>query len=164
MDDYGFVDDDGSTEGPDSGDGFPDGGTDDVDRQFTALTAGMMMPGPNECLVCFLMRAKEFLLPDGFAMVARFRECSAPRATNTEYRLINLGAYNDRAVLRRAAMVNPAVWAPECCPRCGLPYAVPDCLGVRRGSTQPCKLWRWRDDLARERFLVAWQSYIDRCG
>lgn len=160
MDDYGFMDDYDLTDGTASDGSLPDDNAEEMDQQFKELTSGLMMPRANECLVCFLMRAQEFLLADSFAMVARFRDCNAPRATNTESRLMNLGAFDDRTVLQRAVMVNADMWAPHCCSRCGLPYSVPSCLGVRRGSTQPCRLWRWQADVARERRFGLWQADI----
>ena len=124
---------------------------DEVDLRFRELTGSLMVPGSNECLVCFLLRAEEFLRPQGFAMVDRFRNANASRATRLEYRLMNLGAYSDSMVLQRAAVVNIDVGIPERCPDCGLPCGTRDCLEVRHGSTQPCKLWRWKEDAMRER-------------
>ena len=75
------MDDHYGAQDPEAGDPSRGGTADEVDEQFRELTGRLMVPAPNECLVCFLMRANEFLLPSGFAMAERFRDTNAPRAT-----------------------------------------------------------------------------------
>jgi len=133
------------------------GGTDnEVAQVFRELTGTFMVPQPNECLICFLMRGMSLLKQSGFEMTAIYQKFNAPRATQLHRRLLGMGVYGDCHLLQRGVTFNAAVWGPDCCPDCGLPYAVPDCLEVRHGSTQPCKLWRWRRDVERERFNALW--------
>lgn len=146
----------GGVEGVGGGrDGAPD---ENVDRAFRELATTLMVPDRNECMICFLMRAMVLLEPAGFAMTATYQRHNAPRATNLGTRLVRMGIYGDCQLLQDGVMVNDALWDAECCPDCGIPYGVPDCLEVRRGSTQPCKLWRWRQDVAREMF----DAWLDR--
>lgn len=139
----------GAENAENGGPGAPD---EDVDRIFRELAGSLMVPYQNECMICFLMRAMVLLEPAGFAMTDTYRKFNAPRATKLGARLVRMGVYGDCQLLQAGVMVNDALWDAECCPDCGIPYAVPDCLEVRRGSTQPCKLWRWRQDVAREMF------------
>ncbi|WP_146233403.1 hypothetical protein [Arthrobacter psychrolactophilus] len=130
-----------------------------VDRVFRELAGPLVVPYRNECLVCFLMRVMMFLEPQGFAMTARFRQFNAPRASNLGGRLAQKGIFSDGQLIQAGVLVNETIWTAERCPDCGIPYTSPDCLEVRRGSTQPCKLWRWRRDVERERFN-AWPHHF----
>lgn len=147
MDDHTAAEGDGS-QTPDQ----------DIERRFWQLTDTITVPHHNECIVCFLMRTMALLSQSGFAMAATFQRHNAPRATQLATRLMRMGIFSDCQLLQGAVVVNQAIWAADCCPDCGIPYDVPDCLEVRHGSTQPCKLWRWRVDVAREDF----QAWLDR--
>ncbi|MHA7305581.1 hypothetical protein ACX80E_10095 [Arthrobacter sp. TMN-49] len=129
----------------------------EIEQRFRELTDTFLVPEPNECLICFLRRTMARLLPTGFAMTAAFQRHNAPRATHLVKRLMRMDVYSDCQLLQSGVVVNQAIWAAVCCPDCGIPYAAPDCLEVRRGSTQPCKLWRWRADVVREDF----QAWLD---
>lgn len=124
----------------------------EIDQIFKEMAGGLMVPYQNECMVCFLWRAMSLLKPYGFAMTTAYQRHSAPRATPLIGRLLRLNIFNDRQLLQTGVVINEAIWNTELCPDCGIPYSVPDCLEVRRGSTQPCKLWRWRKDIETERF------------
>ncbi|MFQ4148740.1 hypothetical protein AAGW05_08600 [Arthrobacter sp. LAPM80] len=129
-----------------------DGPEADIRRQFREMTESFMVPYRNECMICFLMRAMPLLETSGFAMTAAYRKFNAPRATNLGRRLSEMGIFGDCQLLQRGVVVNDAIWEADRCPDCGIPVEVPDCLEVRLGSTQPCKLWRWRRDVEREQF------------
>lgn len=137
--------------------GVPSETNEEFQRQFRELTDNFMVPYPNECIICFLVRSMALLEPSGFAMTAAYRKHNAPLATNLGGRLSRMGVYGDCQLIQEGVVINLAIWDVECCPDCGMPGAVPDCLEVRRGSTQPCKLWRWRRDVERERF-DAWPN------
>ncbi|WP_449374306.1 hypothetical protein [Arthrobacter psychrolactophilus] len=139
--------------------GVPNKSNEEYRRQFRELTENFMVPDPNECIVCFLVRAMELLEPTGFAMTAIYRERNAPRASNLGGRLARLGIHGDYQLIHDGVLVNLAVWDVERCPECGVPETLPDCLQVRRGSTQPCELWRWRREVERAQF-DAWPHPI----
>lgn len=132
MDDFGDPNDDGSAE------------KDGVDQRFWQLTSALAGPRCNECLVCFLVRAVPMLEPAGFAMTHLFRQSNAPRATSLGARLEQLGIHGDAQLLQAGVVANSAYWQVQRCPDCGIPMGAPACLGVRKGSTQPCELWMWR--------------------
>lgn len=131
---------------------------DGVDRQFWQLTSALAGPHCNECLVCFLVRAVPMLEPAGFAMTRLFRETNAPRATSLGARLEQLGIYGDAQLLQAGVVANSSIWEVQRCPDCGVPVGAPDCLGVRKGSTQPCELWIWR----RYALLEGHGDWLDR--
>ncbi|ALV46854.1 hypothetical protein MB46_16535 [Arthrobacter alpinus] len=139
--------------------GVPRESNEELTRQFRELTDNFMVPHRNECIICFLMRAMAFLAPSGFALTAIYRNHNAPRATNLGGRLARLGVYGDCQLIQSGVVMNLAIWDADRCPDCGIPEVVPDCLEVRRGSTQPCKLWRWRRDVAIEMFQE-WQDRV----
>jgi hypothetical protein len=83
---------------------------------------------PRECLACYLDRVLRDTGCDGSLRLARaYRDAVAPRATALERRLGDHGGFCDCEVLMNV------YWARS--------DRVVPCLGVRRGSTQPCELW-----------------------
>lgn len=140
---------DHSNEAGDAGDGASE---EEIWRKFREMTEHLIAPLRNECLVCFLMRMMPLMQVSGFSLTATYRDSNAPRATNLFERLGRLGICGDASLVEAGVVVNDAVWEADCCPDCGIPCDVPDCLEVRLGSTQPCKLWRWRQDAEREQF------------
>lgn len=131
MDDFDFAEDGDNTEDP-------------VDREFWQLAGSLMTPYRNECLVCFLVRAVPVLEPEGFAMTQVFRENNAARATGLGTRLQQLGIHGDAHLLQWGVVANGGIWMDERCADCGMPSSAPPCFEVRKGSTQPCRLWIWR--------------------
>ncbi len=119
----------------------------EVRHRFKELTESLMVPNRNECMVCFLLRTLPLTDPSGSAMTAVYQKFNAPRAVNLFARLFRMGVYCDGLLLQRGVVANDALWNADCCPDCGIPFVAPDCLEVRLGSTQPCKLWRWRRDV-----------------
>lgn len=80
-----------------------------------------------------------------------YRDLRAPRATGLRRRLGQAGGYCDCEIFLNGYDLRPDLQVPggddsdddwdE--PDLTWPDPLPDCLGVRRGSTQPCGLW-WR--------------------
>lgn len=135
----------------------------DVAEQIVLDTvSAMTMPHAGECLACYVDRQLSSFGCDGTHRFAqKFRDTTAPRATALEYRLADMGAcccdceiflnaYRPtyqvwiayRSVVLRAGRGGSTANLPdvdeaqdwETGPR-------PPCLGVRRGSTQPCAVW-----------------------
>ena len=73
----------------------------------------------------------------------KYRDLRAPRATALERRLLSKGAGCDCEIFYNAYTYRPAYLVVD--PESGYPEfpedPLPDCLGVGRGSTQPCALW-----------------------
>ncbi|PYH02346.1 hypothetical protein CVV67_02675 [Arthrobacter stackebrandtii] len=82
----------------------------------------------------------------GFAMTRVFQEHNAPRATNLGGRLLQMGIYGDVHLLQSGVVANGLLREDLRCADCNIPVGAPPCIGVRRGSTQPCRLWIWRRD------------------
>ncbi|MGO4384014.1 hypothetical protein [Specibacter sp. RAF43] len=132
-----------------------------VNQEFRELTRGLIVPYPHECLICFLFRFIDLVSLADFPLVRRYASASAPRATGLVGRLMSHGAYSDGDVIQWAVVANPQVWDAECCRDCGVPLRVPACLQVRLGSTQPCRLWRWRREMV---FDTGYRSWIPPGG
>lgn len=135
--------------------------TGQVNQQFWELTRGLIVPYPHECLICFLFRFIELVSLADFPLARRYASRNAPRATGLVRRLMTHGAHSDGEVIQRAVVANPQVWQAECCSDCGVPLRVPACLQVRLGSTQPCRLWRWRREIL---FDTRYRSWIPQGG
>lgn len=94
------------------------------------------MPAPEECLVCFVLSSVERAGCDNTLRWARtYRDAVAPDDHGLERRLEALGGYCDCEILMNAFV--PASAADED----DWPESLPECAGVRRGSTVPCRRW-----------------------
>ncbi len=109
------------------------------------------MPGPRECVVCFVERmTRAYGCGNWLTWALRWRDERAPRATALAERLGRMGGYCDCEVLMNAyarpdwlaaesrewdeeQAVDPAVDLDDPEP--------PPCAGVRGGSTQACRHW-----------------------
>jgi Protein of unknown function (DUF2695) len=119
------------------------------------------VPGPpaeprrHECVACFVDRmTRAYGCSDHLSWVARWRDRCAPRATALERRLRAKGGYCDCEMLtnvyaRSEWLREQWEWAGEddgesadgASVGAEAESAPPPCLGVRRGSTQPCPHW-----------------------
>ncbi len=109
-----------------------------IDQEAETLVQTMandlLEPGPRECLLCYVaVQLDEFGCDGAHRFSQWYQERTAPRATALLERLDRLGAYCDCEIFLNAY---------DACG--GEPETLPPCLGVRRGSTQPCRLW-WRE-------------------
>lgn len=111
---------------------------------------------PHECLACYVNRMLEEFGCAGARWMRRYRELTARRATALEARMRKLGADCDCGVC--LSVFEPdwhliaslpwrsrgLQWTTDAWVADGGSHSVPQCLGVRRGSTQPCLLWQRR--------------------
>lgn len=124
---------------------------DEAESYLHGLLEEWAVPQPGECIACYLDRAIEGSGCDGDLRFAeRYRDLVAPRATALLARLESAGGYCDCEVLVNAMQPAWHLWSTsreievdgstivlEAEP----PESMPPCLGVRRGSTQPCRNW-----------------------
>lgn len=116
-----------------------------------AAARSMTQPIAGECLLCFVIRMlDDFGCDDTLRFARAYRDAVAPRATRLEWRLGSSGGYCDCEIFLNGWEVASRFWTPEReVERDGCaevwdaepPAVVPACLGVRRGSTQPCPVW-----------------------
>lgn len=100
----------------------------------------LMGARPKECVVCYLARMVERFGCDGsWRWAQTWRDQQAPRASRLERRLGARGASCDCEVLLRGFEIEPRLLTVAWEEPLG---ATTGCLGVRTGSTQPCRLWR----------------------
>lgn len=140
------------------------------------IALALVFPRARECLACYIDRQVRAFGCDGtYRFVGYFRDLCAPRATALETRLNAHGARCDDSIYVNCFIPVPAVWLAyrrallagtvtsgawigglrpgeengvtpgeesASCP-------TPPCLGVRRGSTQPCSVWSWSANTSR---------------
>jgi hypothetical protein len=103
----------------------------------TALASAPVRPRPGECLVCFVLRRVDSAGCDNTLRWARrYRDESAPGDSGLERRLEAAGGFCDCEILMNAfvpasVLVDEDDWPEE----------LPECAGVRPGSTVPCRHW-----------------------
>ena len=121
---------------------------DELRRTAAELTAIR----PAECLLCYVHRMLEFGCT-GLRWARHYRDLRAPRATALEHRLGRRGGFCDCEIflngytLAPERLVHPPPYVEN-----GVTYEedpvhpvpMPECLGVRKGSTQGCDLWARR--------------------
>jgi hypothetical protein len=121
----------------------------DTERELRTLSTALTDPRAGECLLCYVYRMLEFGCT-GLRWARRYRDVRAPRATALEDRLGQRGGYCDCEIFLNGYELAPEHWVPsEECAEDGVSYIsdpaypdpMPDCRGVRRGSTQGCALW-----------------------
>ena len=110
-----------------------------IDEELRELSEAMTMPRPHECLVCYIFRMLEFGCR-GQQWMKRYRDVLAPRATALELRMARMGGYCDCEVLMNSFLPSPWYFKTD---DDGEVVSQPMLafLGVRSGSTQPCRLW-----------------------
>ena len=113
---------------------------------------------PGECLVCFVERMViEHGCGNHLQWASLWRDRAAPRATALERRLGAKGGYCDCEILMNAFVrrvdLEREIWHADECdeqdPAEDPELPPPPCLGVRRGSTQPCAHWAARNRWSR---------------
>lgn len=116
----------------------------------------ILSPQPGECLLCFTARQlTDFGCNGEHRFATIYRDRAAPRATALLRRLARMGAcccdceifMNAYALGHR--YITPGYWyrASDGTERYQEPRGpddLPQCHGVRRGSTQPCGVWERR--------------------
>lgn len=123
---------------------------DEAEEYLRDLARRMTDPADGECLHCYVFRMLTFGCA-GLRWARRYREGRAPAATALVRRLRSRGAGCDceifwNAFTLRSEFMVVKVWMdPDLGPTQEdpeYPDPMPACRGVRRGSTQPCALWR----------------------
>jgi len=110
---------------------MPDAAEGSTRSRNLVLVGDATVPLPDECLACYVWRVLGDLgCNASLRWVPRWRDAMAPRATALERKLARRGGFCDCQLFLN-------VWAAP-----GSPTA--PCHGVRRGSAQPCDLWRDR--------------------
>ncbi|GAA1939812.1 DUF2695 domain-containing protein [Nocardioides hwasunensis] len=127
----------------------------EVESWLQGLATDLTDPRPGECLRCFVHRMlAEFGCRTTLRFATRYRDGCAPRALGLECRLGDRGGFCDCEIFVNGWEVDRRLWAPEVVvehdgrtevvEEADPPASLPACGGARRGSTQPCALWRVR--------------------
>lgn len=109
-----------------------------------AMARELTDPRPGECLLCYVARMlTAFECDTTLRFTRHYRDLTAPRATALERRLADLGGFCDCEIFLNAMTIAPHL---RTLGSDGRPMAeeIPDCAGVRRGSTQGCGNWTRR--------------------
>ncbi|HET7326589.1 MAG TPA: DUF2695 domain-containing protein [Nocardioidaceae bacterium] len=121
----------------------------DAEQELRVLSTALTDPHASECLLCYVYRMLEYGCT-GLRWAGRYRDLRAPRATALERRLGRTGGYCDCEIFLNGYELAPELWVPseeyvedsvtyQTDP--SYPDPIPACRGVRRGSTQSCRLW-----------------------
>lgn len=121
--------------------------SDAVEAELRAVSSLLTMPRSHECLACYVSRMLEFGC-HGSQWMCRYQELAAPRATALERRMSLLGGYCDCELLMNVFHPSHLAFAVDAHGE-ALNESMPDCFGVRTGSTQPCALWIGRNSYFR---------------
>jgi len=122
----------------------------EAESVLAEVSSGLLGPRPGECVLCYVYRMiTEFGCDCRLRFAMHYRDVRAPRATGLERRLGQVGGYCDCEVFLNGYEPRPQYWVPEVSddlteddePEFTWPDPMPDCTGVRAGSTQPCSLW-----------------------
>ena len=120
----------------------------EAERLLTDASDVLLTPEPRECLLCYVSRMVDAFGCDcSLRFATRYRDLRAPRATSLERRLGQVGGFCDCEIFLNGYGMLPRYWLPGAVANNGdatdasSPDPLPQCLGVRRGSTQPCGLW-----------------------
>lgn len=110
-----------------------------VEEELRELSEAMTRPRPHECLVCYVFRMMEYGCR-GQQWMKRYRDLCAPLATALERRIARVGGFCDCEMLMNSFLPSPRYFETD---EDGDVISQPmlACLGVRAGSTQPCRLW-----------------------
>lgn len=131
----------------------PTSTVDEAENVLAELSSGLLGPRRGECLLCYVHRMIiEFGCDCRLRFATHYRDVRAPRATGLERRLGQVGGYCDCEIFLNGYELRPQYWVPETDddvdeddePELTWPDPLPDCAGVRAGSTQPCSLWSRR--------------------
>ena len=123
---------------------------DATELELRTLSVTQTTPLPVECLLCYVRRMLDaFGCNATLRWARRWRDMRAPRATALEGRLARGGGFCDCEIFLNGWILAGRVSEDE--PEhledghaeFGLAATAgePPCVGVRRGSSQPCELW-----------------------
>ena len=116
-----------------------------IDREaegiVRSLARMLTRPRAGECLYCYVARMlEEFGCDTSLRFARSYRDQRAPRATSLERRLESMGGFCDCEIFLNGMTPAPYLWTHD---EHGEEVAAsaPECLTVRRGSTQSCGHW-----------------------
>lgn len=124
-----------------------------LEQELAIMSSYVVRVRPRECVTCYVYRMVREFGCLGPRFLQEFQERAAPRATALLSRMARRGAYCDcelflNAFELRAELMTPAELTYVPVPGGHLPIlasdfpeVMPQCVGVRRGSTQPCANW-----------------------
>jgi hypothetical protein len=122
-----------------------------ADQLLRELADGLTQPHAGECLQCYVARMlEEFRCDCTLRFALNYRDRCAPRATGLADRLARAGGCCDCEIFLNGWVPHPRLWTPGSTEVDGgitfrsdpePPDHLPECTGVRTGSTQPCALW-----------------------
>jgi len=112
-----------------------------AERLVRSMARALTHPRGRECLVCYVLRMlNEFGCDTTLRFASGYRDLRAPRATALERRLAGMGGFCDCEVLLNAMRPAPQLRRYDA-EGAGVEVELPECPGVRRGSTQGCAHW-----------------------
>ena len=116
-----------------------------IDREaegiVRSLARTLTNPREGECLFCYVARMLDEFGCDNTLRFARsYRDRRAPRATSLERRLGDMGGFCDCEIFLNGMTVAPYLLTEDADGN-KVAGTVPECLTVRRGSTQSCGHW-----------------------
>jgi hypothetical protein len=116
-----------------------------VEQELRTVADALTAPLPVECLLCYVWRMLDAFGCNATLRWARtWRDARARRATSLEHRLGRHGAYCDCEIfLNGWVLFSSLHGSKEPDPAAPARFRSM-CAGVRRGSTQPCRLWARR--------------------
>ncbi len=114
---------------------------DALEIELRELSRLMTDPREGECLLCYVYRMLGEFNCSGLHWATRYRDLAAPRATGLERRLARVGGYCDCEILLNGYQYHDRYLDYDEFGDVIEPDLGPDCLRVRRGSTQGCGLW-----------------------
>ena len=113
-----------------------------AEQYVRSLARSLTAPRPQECLACYVLRMlNEFGCDTTLRFAVAHRDLRAPRATALEERLGRMGGFCDCEILLNGVRRAPHLRTYD---EFGDEVAgepMPECAGVRRGSTQGCSHW-----------------------
>ncbi|TJY68987.1 DUF2695 domain-containing protein [Arthrobacter sp. CAU 1506] len=115
----------------------------ELEAELRGLADDLTSPTPGECLLCYLYRMLEFGCKR-HDFTRRYQRMMAPRATALLRRLSRMGGCCcECEVFLNAYQPHPRYFGVD---EDGefVMEPMPECHGVRRGSSQPCCLWQRR--------------------
>jgi hypothetical protein len=117
-----------------------------IDEQAVRLMRSMgrrlTEPQAGECLACYVLRMlNDFGCDTTLRFARNYRDRVARRATGLERRLGNMGGFCDCEIFLNGIQLAPQLRTYDADGEEVVGEHRPACVGVRRGSTQPCDLW-----------------------
>ncbi len=116
--------------------------TEYAERLLREAASTLAVPNHRECLACYVSRQLgEFGCDTTLRFTERFRDLRAPAATGLADRLGRRGGFCDCEIFwnvyEECDADDPANYRES-----DGSFIIEPCRGVRRGSTQPCTIWR----------------------